>query len=85
MSVTQSQLPVNAGAKRQGRTDDARRYRDTHLNLIAPEESTYGDLDRHLQLDRKQKKLYDKAKSTINAQDCKVPESWWTEHRIELS
>ncbi len=70
---------------RQGHTDDARRYRDTHLALIAPEESTHGDLGRILQLDRETKELYDKAKGIIAARERKVPESWWTEHRTALN
>ncbi len=69
----------------QGRTDDARRYRDTHLSLIAPKVSTFGDLDERLQLDREQKEIYDKAKSIIATRDSKVPESWWTEHRKTLN
>ena len=70
---------------RQGRTHDARLYRNTHLDLIAPEESTRGDLDHHLQLHRKEKKLYDRAKDIIAGRESRVPESWWNEHRIRLN
>ena len=70
---------------RQGRTDDARRYRDTHLALISPEESIYGDLDWVLQLDKKEKELFDKAKGIIAARERKVPENWWTKHRETLN
>lgn len=70
---------------RQGRTDDARRYRDRHLALIAPEESKIGDLDERLQRDRETKEIYDKAKGIIAARDSKMPEEWWTEHRKVLN
>lgn len=69
----------------QGRIDDARRYRDTHLALINPEESKYGDLDLVLRLEKEEKELYDKAKGMIAARRSKVLESWWTEHRIALN
>ena len=70
---------------RQGRTDDARRYRDTHLDIIAPMETKYCDLDQRLQLDREEKELYDRAKDIIATRDSRVPESWWFEHRIRLN
>ena len=77
--------PLMLAIARQGHTDDARRYKDTHLALIAPEESTYGDLDWVLQLDKEEKELYDKAKGIITARERKVPESWWTKHRTALN
>lgn len=70
---------------RQGRTDDARRYRNKHFALIAPEESKYGDLDWNLKLDREEKGLYDKAKGIIATGNTNVPERWWNEHRIALN
>lgn len=70
---------------RQGRTDDARRYSDTHFALISPEESKHGDLDEIMQRDREEKELYNKAKGIIAARNIKVSESWWTEHRVALN
>ena len=70
---------------RHGRIDDSRRYRDTHLSLITPEESKYDHLDSILRQDREEKELYDKAKGIIAAQRSKVSERWWTENRIALN
>lgn len=69
----------------QGRADDARRYRDTHLALITPEESKQGNLDQQLRLISEEKELYDKAKGILAARNSKVPESWWTENRVALN
>lgn len=69
----------------QGRPDDARRYRDTHLALITPEESKRGDLEQQLRLVREAKELYDKAKGILAGRNSKVPESWWTENRVALN
>ena len=69
----------------QGRADDARRYRDTHLALITPEESKQGNLDQKLRLISEEKELYDKAKGILAARNSKVPESWWTENRVALN
>lgn len=70
---------------RQGRIDDARRYRDDHLALIFPEESKIGDFDERLQRDRETKETYDKAKSIIAGRDRKVSEKWWRENRKVLN
>ena len=69
----------------QGRIDDARRYRDTHLALITAEESEYGTLDLVLRLEKEGKELYDKAKGMIAAGRSRVSESWWTQHRVALN
>ena len=69
----------------QGRIDVARRYWNTHLALIAPEESKHSDLDSTLRFCKNEKELYDMAKGILTAREPKVPESWWTEHRRVLN
>ena len=70
---------------RQGRIGHARRYRDTHLDLITRVESTRGDLESQLWLIRKEKELHEKAKSIFATRNNKMSESWWTEHRKALN
>ena len=69
----------------QGRIDDARRYRNTHIALIGPVESKSGDLDEWLQCLVEEKDLYYKAKAIVFGQDRKVEKKWWTENRVVLN
>lgn len=70
---------------RQGRVQESRRYRDTHLDLITPKESRYGDLDSVLRREREEKDLYDEAKGLIAARQSKVSKIWWNKNRIALN
>jgi tetratricopeptide (TPR) repeat protein len=74
---------------RQGRLEEACKYRIQHMDIISKEERTFGTLESRLEKDRKDKATYDEAAARLLREGSHNDGPWWEEskealHRAEL-
>ncbi|EXA32212.1 hypothetical protein FOVG_16583 [Fusarium oxysporum f. sp. pisi HDV247] len=71
---------------RQGRVKDALRYREDQGSVIEFAEGKYGALEKRLEMDERDRMVYEEARHKIERRECKEEDAdgWWAEHVAEV-
>jgi hypothetical protein len=70
---------------RQGRLDEAREFRETHLAKLAAEEATYGTLQQRMERSARDRQVYEEALVLLQTGKITREGEWWAARKWQLT